>query len=450
MKVAILGAGKTGSYVASILSQKQHAVILIDQDAKVLEQASRTSDIATMHGKIPSRRLFEALEEMKPDLFFAATGDDETNLAACAVAKQFGFPKTVARIQSREYLDHTRIDWGRIFHVDHFIGAEVLAAHDLFKILVHGGDIAVEHFAHGAVQMRTLLMPAKWDKGGIEIRNLDLPSELIVGLIRRKTIEGEKILFPHGNDFILPGDEVTVVGEAKVMHRLHEILHCPEHKIRSVVLVGGTPLAIHLAHFLAPQRVAVRIIENDEKKCEALAEELQHATIIHRDGRDLSFLESERVQDADAFISCTKNDGENLLIASLGKQLGCTRSIALISDPNFAPILEKAGITLALSARINIVNRLLSILHEETIISIASLSHDQAKIIECKVSPASKLVGIPLADLAPHLPKDLLIAVIESRGIVTIGRGNRILCPDDTVIAICHPHQVQQLPHLFH
>ena len=449
MKIAILGAGNTGSYVASVLSQKEHDIILIDKDAKRLEQASRANDIATIHATVPNRKLFEELGETHPDLFFAATGDDETNLVACAIAKNLGFPKTIARIKSREYLDHSRLDWGRLFHVDHFIGAEVLAAQDLFKVLIHSGDIAVEHFAHGAIQMRTLLMPSKWDRGGIPIRDLNLPQDLIVGLIRRKLVEGEKTLFPHGDDYILPGDEVTVVGEAKVMHQLHEVFHCPERKTRSVILVGGTPLAVHLAHFLAPQRISVRIIEIDKNRCEALAEELPHATIIHRDGRDPDLMQSERVQDADALVSCTDHDGANFLIAALAKQIGCPRAIALITDPNYAPLLEKAGIVPALSARINIVNRVLSILHEETILSIASLSHDQAKIIECKVSAASKLVGIPLSDLAPHLPKDLLIAVIESRGKVTIGRGNRILCPDDTVIAICHPHQIPQLPHLF-
>ncbi|MBI3508966.1 MAG: NAD-binding protein, partial [Chlamydiia bacterium] len=236
MKVAILGAGRTGSYAASILSQKGHDVILIDKDAKRLEQISRSNDIATLHGTAPNWKLFEEVGETQPDLFFAATGQDETNLVACSIAKNLGFPKTIARVKSRDYLDHTRLDWGRLFYVDHFIGAEVLAAQDLFKVLVHAGDLAVEHFAHGAIQMRTLLMPSRWEKGSTPIRELNLPQDLIIGLIRRKMTEGERILFPHGNDSLLPGDEVTVVGEAKVMQRLHEIFHCPERKVRSAIL----------------------------------------------------------------------------------------------------------------------------------------------------------------------------------------------------------------------
>jgi trk system potassium uptake protein TrkA len=102
----------------------------------------------------------------------------------------------------------------------------------------------------------------------------------------------------------------------------------------------------------------------------------------------------------------------------------------------------------ALSARVNVANRILSILDEETTLSIASLSCDMAKIVEMKVASSSKVVGVPLSDL--DLPKGLLIAVVESQGRVGIGRGNRILRPEDIVIAICHPIQIPKLQQLFH
>ncbi len=447
MHIVILGAGTTGSYTASVLSKEEHDVVLIDRDAKLLEKASRESDLATIHASVPGWKLLEDAIENHPDFFFAATGDDETNLVACSMAKHLGVPKTIARVKLRDYLNHTSLDFNRLFSVDYFIGAEILSAQNLFHALVHAGDVAVEHFAHGAIQMRTVSIPDRWDQGGACIRDLRLPEDLIAGLIRRKLADGEKIIFPHGDDHILPGDEVTLVGEAKVMHQLHEIFHFPAFRIRSIVLFGGTAIAEHLAYFLAHQRVAVRIIEANERRCEELAKKLPHTTIINRDGSDPQLFRSERIQDADAIVSCASDDGTNFLIAALSKELGCKKTIALINDASYSSILEKAGVVPALSAQVNVANRILSIVHEETILSVASLCQDQAKIVELKVSPSSKLVGIPLSDL--KLPGDLLIAVIESRGRVMIGRGNRILSPDDTVIAICPPHQIPQLPTYF-
>jgi trk system potassium uptake protein TrkA len=448
MNVVILGAGKIGSYVAFTLSEEGHRIILIDQDEKALQKVGRESDVATLHASAPSWRLFEDLKEQKPDLFFAATGNDETNLVSCSIAKNLGFPKTIARVQAREYLHHAQLDFSRLFFVDYFIGPEVLAAQDLCKILIHPKDLAVEHFAHGSIQMRTILIPDRWDQGGLSISQLNLPNELIAGLIRRNTDAGKIVLVPHGHDHILPGDELTVVGEARAMHHLHEIFHSAETKTRSVVLVGGTALAVHLTHSLLQQKIHVRLIEKNAQRCEELARLLPHATIINRDGRDPQLLRSEKVQDADAFISCTHFDETNLMIAALAKEVGCSKAIAQITNGQILPILEKVGVLPALSARVNVANRIRTILDEETTLSVASLSCDAAKIIEMRVSPSSKVVGIPISEL--NLPKGLLIAVIERQGRVMIGRGNRVLCPEDIVIAICHPTQIPQLQQLFH
>ncbi len=447
MNVVILGAGKTGAYVASILSEEGHSVTVIDRDGPLLEKLGRELDVATLHTSAPDVKAFVDLLEGKPDLFLAASGHDETNVVSCCLAKQLGFPKAIARVHSGDYLEHTRFDAGRMFSVDHFIAPDVLAAQDLFKGLIHTGDVAVEHFAHGAIQMRTIQIPDLWDRGGTPIAELALPGSLLVGLIRRKTADGEIILFPHGDDHILPGDEATVVGEAKAIHHLHEIFHIPERPVRSIILVGGSPLALQLARLLEREPVSVRIIEANTTRCVELAEMLPRATIINRDGRDFHLLQSEHVENADALISCTYHDGDNLLIGALAKGLGCPKAIGVITDASYSSVLEKLGVIPALSARVNVVNRVLSILHEKIILSVASLCNDLAKIVEIKISATCPLIDIPFSKL--HLPKELLICAMENRGNVTIGRGPQRLQAGDTAIVICASHQIPKLQELF-
>lgn len=443
MNIVILGAGKTARFAASVLSEKQHNVILIDSDPKVLEQVSREMDVATMYAKMPDISALNLALETSPDLLFAATGDDETNLVSCAIAKNLGFPKTVARIKSRNYLHQESIHLGRLFYVDHLINAELISAQDLFKLLAHSTDTAYEHFAHGNILMRTVKIPDLWKQTDVPIKDLKLPEGLIAALIRRN----EEIIFPHGEDKIQPGDQTTLIGEAKTINELHHLFQTNEKRIRSTVLVGGTDVAVHLAHLLIEQHIGVTIIEKDEAKSRALADELPRATIINRDGRDLETLDEESVQNADAFVSCTEDEGTDLLIASMASHLGCPKSIALVANPNSIPLFEKAGIIPALSSYVNVTNRLLAIMHEKATISVSSLFNDQAKIVELKVPPSSKLIGKPLAEI--HLPKDLLIATIENHGKVMIGKGQSILCPDDTVIAICSNNRLEQLQHLF-
>lgn len=447
MKVVILGAGQTGSYTASVLSKNGHSVTIVDKDAPMLEKIGRESDISTLHAPLSKISLFETLFEKEPDLLFAATGNDETNLVSCTVAKNLGFPKTAALIRSSEYLFHENLDLGRLFYVDYFLASELLAAQDLFKIIMHAGDLAIENFAHGTIQMRTLAVPQKWDKGGVFLKNLGLPEEFIIGLIRRKTKEGEDIIFPRGDDQILPGDVITAIGETKAMLKAHEIFLISEPGIRSAVLIGASQVVQHLARFLIDSKVYVRIFESDLGKCEEIADRIPEATVINRDGSDLNLLRAEKVQDADVLISCTGSDATNLLIASLAKEIGCQRAVALSSNPSIGTVFEKLGIIPAFSARLNTANKLLSILSGKTILSITPTREDGAKIVELKIPPDSKSIGIPLSDLA--LPKDLLVAVIENKGKVMVGRGNRILSPYDTVVVICNPKHIPNLQNLF-
>ena len=88
-------------------------------------------------------------------------------------------------------------------------------------------------------------------------------------------------------------------------------------------------------------------------------------------------------------------------------------------------------------------------MQEESVISVASLYHNQAKIMEIKVSSDSEIVGIPIADLGKYLPEDFLIALIENRGRIMIAKGSNILAPGDTVIVICHPKHIVELQKIF-
>ena len=453
MNIVILGAGKMGAYLASVLSKEQHNVTLIDKDPVKLEKVSQESDVATLCGYGSRWKILDNLIEFEPHLFIAMTGDDETNLVACSIAKNLGYPKTVSRVKEIGFLARSRLDFGRLFYVDHFIGAEVLAANDILKSIINPEDLAIENFAHGAIQMRTIIVPNEWKKSTIALKDLKLPDEMIIGLIKRRKQEGEttkeEIIFPHGEDFILPGDEITVVGETKFLYDLHSYFKIDKKKTKSVVIVGATGVGVRLAHILELRNVFVKIIEQDEKKCLEIADLLPKSTVIHEDGSNVKFLESEQIQDVDAFVACTNEDESNYLITSVAQHLGCKKVISLISDTTYAPILKSHNIKFSVSERVNIANRILSIIHEEKVLSIATVGEGCAKIIELKVSENCNLVGIPLSELSTKLPKNLLITAIENRGRVMIGKGNRIISPGDTVIIITSPDLLTDMQNLF-
>lgn len=454
MNIVIVGAGEIGTHLAQILSKEEHNVIVIDCDPKPLEKLSRNADVAIKIGSGTDWQLLEEILEQSPHLFLALTSSDETNLVACSIAKNLGCPKTIARIRHSSFLYRSRLDFSRLFFVDHFIGTEMILSHDIFKCITHPGNVAVENFAHGAVQMRSIIVTETSKLHDRPLAELKLPENLLVGLIRRKPIFGEeitsaKIIFPRGQDRLLPGDEVTMIGETQGMGQLDALFDIPQKKIRSVMIAGGTPVAMQICHLLDEEGVQVRLIESDENHCRFLAEHLPHATILNQEPTDLRFLLEEKVHLVDVFVACTASNDKNILAAALAKQAGCGEVITQVSDESYVPLLRRLGIFFTVSEKISVANRIDAIIQEESIISVASLYHNQAKIMEIKVSSDSEIVGIPIADLSKYLPEDFIIAMIENRGRIMIAKGSNILAPGDTVIVICHPKHVAELQKIF-
>lgn len=450
MNIIIIGAGAIGLYVANLLSKQKHNVILIDKNGAALEERSWEMDVAIREGSGTDWQLLDSLLEINPDLFLALTSEDETNLVACSIAKHLGYPRTIARVKDNRFLNRVRLDFARLFNVDYFIGPELLVAHDIYKHLVSASSLAFENFAHGALQMRTILVPSTWAKRQ-SLRELQLPTGIIVGLIYRSNREEgwPPIIFPHGADYILPGDEVTLIGERDQMATIHQFFGIREKKLQSVVVMGGSLIGINLAKILQERDVQVRIIEKNYQRCLALAKELPACRIIHHEAVDLDFLASEKVSKADYFVSCTNSDESNVLGALVAKEAACENVALVLTNTRFIPLANRLGLVHVVSPQVAAANQVVSLAASSAVTSLVSLYENEAEILEMTVSLDSKIIGLPLADLGPKLPKDFLIAMIQSRGHITIAKGDSIICPGDTVIVICNPKYFQELQKIF-
>ncbi len=452
MNIVIVGAGTVGRHIAAILSKEKHNVILVDKNEKRLEEAAWQMDVAIKPGSGTDWQVLDHLLDLSPHLFVAVTEDDQTNLVSCSIAKNLGYPRTICRVKDNRYLNRTRLDFGRIFDVDYFIGPELLVAQDIFKHMMSPGSLRVETLAHGAVQLRTLMVPKSWRKGDHPLSKLQLPPDLMVGLIRRPTHHNEEnmqVIFPHGNDHIQPGDEVTLIGETEVIVEAHKLFGITQEPVTSVVIVGGSRTAINLAKILENRSIEARLFEKDYDKCCLLSKQLPRTTILHQDGADLNVLLEEKVNQADLFVVCTRYDETNVLIALLAKEAGCENVVVQLSNPGCAPILSRLGIHHTASPRITAANRILALALSGTVSSVTSLYENEAEMMEINVSMKSKAAGIPISELGILLPKDFLIAVIQNRGRVMVANGNRIISPGDSVIALCHPRHLYELEKIF-
>ena len=104
MKVAIVGAGKLGTKVATTLLDGNHAVTLIDTDKDVLQKVSSHLDIMTVNANAKETKVLKNIGIPSFDFLIATTGSDETNIIIAAFAKKLGCERVLARVRDPEHM----------------------------------------------------------------------------------------------------------------------------------------------------------------------------------------------------------------------------------------------------------------------------------------------------------------------------------------------------------
>lgn len=99
MKVVILGCGRVGSTIATIMSREGHDVTIIDQNPDSFRRLAPGFAGKTVVGNGIDEDTLRRAEVGSADAFVAVTNGDNRNIMSVQIAKvRFNVPKVVARI----------------------------------------------------------------------------------------------------------------------------------------------------------------------------------------------------------------------------------------------------------------------------------------------------------------------------------------------------------------
>lgn len=99
MNIIVVGCGRVGSQLATMLSVEGHNVVVIDRDEKAFRRLGGTFNGVTILGLGFDEEVLEEAGIRGADAFAATTDLDNTNLMAAEVARKiFGVKHVVARL----------------------------------------------------------------------------------------------------------------------------------------------------------------------------------------------------------------------------------------------------------------------------------------------------------------------------------------------------------------
>ncbi len=442
MNIIICGAGDVGRHSAEVLSPAGHNITVIDLDQAKLAILDDMIDVRTLEGDSTRADVLREAGVKNADLLIAATNIDQINLLTCAVATALGVGQCIARVHHSAFYEGHGLDYGRALGIDHLICPEATTASAIAAVLRSPGALAIESFARGKVEMQSLPVSDDAKAVGKPLKELKLPGARIAAMNHQGTP-----MLPLADTVIHAGDVVTLVGDAKTFDQTRKLFDTAAGERLSVMIMGGTSLAVWLCRALRTRNVSIRLFEADRARAEELAEKLDWITVLHADVINTDALQDERVDQADAFVAVTNDDETNILAAARAKSMKVKSAVAVLQRGTYLHLLEHVGIDKAFSPRETAVVEMLRRLETGPMRHLGSLEAGIAEMYEMRVSEKAPAVGTSLREL--KLPPGASIAVINRGEQVFIPGADDQFEPLDTAVVIAPGSARKALRKLF-
>ena len=449
MKAIIIGAGEVGFQLSKVLLAENYDVVAIDKSQEACNRLSETLDLMTLCGSGSTPSLLETAGISDTDLLIAVTNSDETNILASLIAKQCGVKNKIARVSNSTYFDNNIINRGDL-GIDHTINSERLCAAEFIRILRSAEAREVVDFAGGKIQLIAFNIEADnplINSSIEEISSRNIFSELRFVALKKKG--GKSTIMPRGSNEISLGDEVLVMGSRRAISSIMKISGISSsHNLERLVIAGASKIGIEVAKQLESSSVKVSIIEPDIHKAENASSILKKAIIIHGNFLERQILAEAGIREADSFISVTGDDEDDIMSCILSTAEGAERTIPLIQEPTYLPILASiTEIDSAVSRHLTLVNDILRLLRSGNVLKDVLIKDIDAEVLELVVNEKAKSCNKKVSSI--NFPRDAVIGAILRAGTVVLPTGDAIIHPGDDIVIFSQPESIPQIESLF-
>ena len=215
--VMILGGSTIGQKAADKLCREKFNIKIIEIDKKrAFEISENIPDALVINGDGRDVELLEEENISEMDAFVAVTGNSETNIMSCLVARSKGVKKTIALVENMDY-----INISQTIGIDTLINKKLLAASSIFKHVRKGDVVAIANVHNVDAEVLEFEVKANSPVTKKPIKDLRLTRNAVFsGVIRNS-----EIMMTFGDFQIITGDRVIVFSLQDAIHEVEELFN---------------------------------------------------------------------------------------------------------------------------------------------------------------------------------------------------------------------------------
>lgn len=214
--IMILGGGQIGYTIARELEKEYNVKIIESNIDKTYDLADKLGKALVIKGDGLDLDLLAMEGIIDMDAFIAVTGDDETNIVSCLMAKHLKVQKIISLINKTEY-------WPIIptIGIDAYISKQLLTVNSILKFIRRGTVVNVASIPGISAEVIELITNKGSKITKKPLRNVGFPNDAIVGAVMREN----QVFIPDGDAIIIPGDKVVVFALPSDIHDVEKLFN---------------------------------------------------------------------------------------------------------------------------------------------------------------------------------------------------------------------------------
>ncbi len=215
-RVLIMGGSKIAIRLVNLGHEDFRFKIIESDYDRCRKLPQKCPDCEIIHGDARDTDLLADIGIADMDAFVALTDSSETNIFTCLTAKELGMKKTVADVETIQFISQAEN-----LNIGTVVNKKLLASSTIFQLLLDADSSTAKCLALADAEVAELeARPGSKITRG-PIKDLTLPRELtLAGLIR-----GEEGMLITGNTVIEPGDHVLVFCLAGALHKVEKLFN---------------------------------------------------------------------------------------------------------------------------------------------------------------------------------------------------------------------------------
>jgi trk system potassium uptake protein TrkA len=214
--VMILGGGQTGAEIAHNLEADLNVKIIESNADKteVLADQLEKSLVIRGDGRDFNLLALEGIIDM--DAFISVTGDDETNIISCLMAKHLRVPRIISLINKSDYTPIIPT-----IGIDAYVSKQFVTVDNILKFIRRGSIVSVASIPGIAAEVIEFQTNKDAKICKKPLKNMHLPKGAILGAV----VRGDDIFIPVGDTQIQEGDRVVVIALPPAIREVEKLFN---------------------------------------------------------------------------------------------------------------------------------------------------------------------------------------------------------------------------------